>query len=94
MGFTSGHAVIPWLVLHAGHVLTYHRITSLGRTPYELNRGRKMSKATLGFGEACYFRPLGSLAQKLDARWEEAAYLTTMEQSLEHVVALADGSAA
>eukprot|EP00971_Amphidinium_carterae_P258659 5133879-Amphidinium_carterae.1 len=58
----------------------------LGRTPYELSRGRKMNKPMLSFGEACLYRPLSVLARKLDARWEEGIYLTTLEQSLEHIV--------
>eukprot|EP00971_Amphidinium_carterae_P307732 6115907-Amphidinium_carterae.1 len=76
--------------MHAGHVLTFYRVTSLGRTPYELSRGRKMCKPILIFGEACLYRPLGALARKLDARWEEGTYLTTLEQSLEHIVGVSN----
>eukprot|EP00971_Amphidinium_carterae_P210793 4182807-Amphidinium_carterae.2 len=45
-------------------------------------------------GEGCLYRPLGALARKLDARWEVAVWLTTLEQSLEHVVGLSNGDVA
>eukprot|EP00971_Amphidinium_carterae_P199695 3963397-Amphidinium_carterae.2 len=77
--------------MHAGHVLTYYRITNVGRTPYEQSRGRKMQKPILTFGEGCLYRPLGALARKLDARWEIGVYLTTLEHSIEHVIGLSNG---
>lgn len=43
--------VVPWLVRHAGHVISISRIRPNGRTAYQMMKGRRTNAKLLPFGE-------------------------------------------
>ena len=69
--------VIPWLVRHAGHLITKCWIRPSGRTAYQLIKGRRSNVRMKEFGEAVWFRipQTKTMPGKFEPRWEDGVYL-------------------
>ena len=48
--------VVPWIVRHAGHLITMCRIREDGRTAYQLMKGRRTNAKLVMFGECILFK--------------------------------------
>ena len=48
--------IVPWLVRHAGHLITKCRIRENGRTAYHLMKGGRSNAKVVPFGEAVLFK--------------------------------------
>ena len=48
--------VIPWLVRHAGHIITMSRVRKNGRTAYQMMKGRRSSANLVNFAETVMFK--------------------------------------
>ena len=55
--------ILAWLVRHAANVMCRGRIGSDGRTPEQRRTGRRWTKATVLFGEQCFFKPTAGSAE-------------------------------
>ena len=53
------HPAIPWLVAHAGSVITRYKIGEDGKTAYQRWKGRKYARAIAEFGECVIYCKLG-----------------------------------
>ena len=49
-------AIVPWLVRHAGHLITMCRVRSNGRTSYQLMKGRRTTAKLVPFAEVVLFK--------------------------------------
>ena len=69
--------VVPWLIRHAGHIITRCWVRPSGRTAYQMIKGRRSNVKLIEFGEAVLFRipETKSMPGKFEARWEEGVYL-------------------
>ena len=85
--------IMPWLVRHAGHVLTRSRIRENGRTAMQLIKGRRSNTELVPFGESVLFRiPHGkSKPGKFEEQWEFGVYVGFVIRSGESLVATKDG---
>ena len=43
--------LVPWLVRHAGHVITISLVRKNGRTAYQMMKGRRSSAKLVNFAE-------------------------------------------
>ena len=78
---------MPWLVEHAGNVLTLFEVGSDGRTPYQRLRGRKMKIGMVEFGEIVHYMPLDIKNRgKLEPRFCEGVYLGINMTSSEAII--------
>ena len=58
------HVLVPWIVRHAGEVITRCRMDSSGRTPYFKLKGTNPSTRLLPFGEKVLFQPVKQASRK------------------------------
>ena len=85
--------VVPWIVRHAGYILTRCRVHPCGRTAMERIKGQKTHRPLNPFGEAVMFkipktkRRLGDF----EDRFEKGIWLGMTVQSGENIVATAEG---
>ena len=49
-------SIVPWLVRHAGAIITMCRIRSNGRTAYHLMKGRRSNAKLVNFAESVMFK--------------------------------------
>ena len=55
----AGHAVVPWLSMHAAALVSIYEVGSDGRATSERSRGKKCRRELRIFGECVYYLPLG-----------------------------------
>ena len=87
------HPVIPWLIRHAGHIITKCWVRPNGKTAYQMIRGRRSNVAMKEFGEAVYFTipETDAMPGKFEARWDEGVYLGFNVRSGEDLVSTEQG---
>lgn len=84
--------VVPWLVRHAGYILTRCRVLECGRTALHRMKGQKSHRPIIPFGEVVMFkipktkRRLGDF----EDRFEKGVWLGMTVQSGENIVATSD----
>ncbi len=81
--------LIPWIVLHAGRVITSYKIQKDGRTAFERLRGKRARTNAIPIGEKILYQPVRhqTKREKLDSRWEYGIYVGFVMQSMEALVA-------
>ena len=84
--------VIPWLIEHAGNILSLFEVGSDGRNPYQRLRGKKMKQPLVEFGESVHFLipDHGSLG-KMESKWRNGIYLGIRMESSEMLVGTSEG---
>lgn len=85
---TVAHPVYPFLVEHAGTLLSKYKVYSDGKTAYERVTGRKSCPPMCAFGEKILFLPLKGARQR---KWQYGVFLGVMDRSGEFVIANAEG---
>ena len=59
------HILLPWLIQHAGTLITRYKIGKDGKTAYQRLKGKKTSSRILPFGEkVLYMEPTGTKRRK------------------------------
>jgi len=90
--FSSNHSVIPWLVEHASDLHNKFHVNRIGKTPYEIWKGKIWDKETLEFGELVHYKfPKRSSRGKLDDRWAEGIFLGYKWRTGEAMIGLSSG---
>ena len=85
--------IVPWMVRHAGYVLTRCRVHPCGRTSLHRMKGQKTHRPMIPFGEAVMFkipktkRRLGDF----EDRFEKGIWLGLTVQSGENIVGTLEG---
>ena len=85
--------IVPWMIRHAGYVLTRVRVHPCGRTSLTRMKGQKTHRPMLPFGEAVMFkipmtkRRIGDF----EDRFEKGVWVGMTVQSGENIVATKDG---
>ena len=51
------HPITPWLVRHAGQLITRYQVRDSGRTSYRMAKGRDAIQPVCEFGEMVMFSP-------------------------------------
>ena len=69
--------VIPWLIRHAGHLITRSWVRPNGKTAYQMIKGRRANSQLKELGEAVWFRipETKSMPGKFEPKWEEGIYV-------------------
>ena len=85
--------MMPWLIRHAGHLITRCWIRPNGRTSYELIKGRRSNAKLVTFGESVLFRVPHTKTKpgKFEELWEHGVYVGFVIRSGEDLVATPDG---
>ena len=72
----GGHTCLPWLVSHAGNLISRYKKMEDGRAAYERVKGRAFTRSIAEFGECVWYLKPGSKGKdKFDCRWDEGVYL-------------------
>ena len=82
------HPVYPFLVEHAGTLLSKYKMYSDGKTAYERVTGRKSCPPMCAFGEKILFLPLKGARLR---KWQYGVFLGIMDRSGEFVIANTEG---
>ena len=89
----SSSAVFDWLVSWAAEALTCAQIGPDGMTAYRRLRGSNWNVQVAEFGEQVMGRRPRAIEQgSLEARWDPGTYLGTRWGTMEHFVAVQDGT--
>ena len=87
------HAIITWMVGHAGYLLSRFSVGVDGKTPYERLKGKKAKMGGVEFGEGIWFK-MKSKSQgigKLATAWRDGVYLGIRTLSGEIIVGTEEG---
>ena len=84
-------AILPWLVRHAGSMISRGRRGIDGRTAFELRRGKPYRRKLPPFGEKVMWLKAGKPKSRLEDRWKEGLFLGVQDRSDEVVVGTRDG---
>ena len=92
MQISTDHKLMPWLVRHAGWLVTHYQVKVDGKTPYERLRRRPYNGEVVEFGEVVHYKPsVPGGPAKLDDRWFIGVWLGKSLASDEHLVGTASG---
>ena len=85
--------IIPWLIRHAGHIITRCWVRPNGKTAYQMIKGRRSNAQLKEFGESVWFRipETKQMPGKFEARWEEGIYLGFVIRTGEDLVSTEQG---
>ena len=74
---THDHPLLPWLIEHAGTVITVSRVGPDGKTPFERLKGKKFKGDMVEFGEAVLYRDITEqrAGRDLEPRWYPGIWL-------------------
>ena len=69
--------VMPWIIRHAGHLITRCWVRPSGKTAYQLIKGRRSNVRLIEFGEAVLFRIPNTkfMPGKVEPKWEDGVYI-------------------
>ena len=86
-------SIVPWLVRHAGAIITMCRIRSNGRTAYQLMKGRRSNAKLVNFAESVMFKipKTSQRVGKFEDRWEIGIWVGITMRTGEHLVATSQG---
>ena len=84
----SKHAVIPWIVEYATHLLNRFEVSHDGKTAYERCKGKKAKHMGIEFGEGVLWRrrPAGGAMAKMTVLWQEGVFLGIKGRTGEFIV--------
>ena len=82
------HAVIPWIMEYAAHLLNRFEVGHDGRTAHERCKGKRAKSMGIEFGEGVLWKrkPVGGALGKLSVMWKEGVYLGVKGRTGEFVV--------
>ena len=85
--------IVPWLVRHAGHLITICRVRSNGRTAFQMMKGRRTNMKLVPFGESIMFKipKTSERTGKFEDRWESGCWVGFVMRTGEHLVATSIG---
>ena len=85
--------IVPWIVRHAGYILTRCRVHPCGRTAMQRMKGQKTHRPILPFGEAVMFKipKTKTKVGDFEDRFEKGIWLGMTIQSGENIVATSEG---
>ena len=85
--------IVPWLVRHAGHLITICRVRSNGRTAFKMMKGRRTNMKLVPFGESIMFKipKTSERTGKFEDRWESGCWVGFVMRTGEHLVATSRG---
>ncbi|MBN71658.1 MAG: hypothetical protein CME32_20555 [Gimesia sp.] len=85
--------IVPWMVRHAGLVITKCRIRENGRTAFQMMKGRRGTAKMVPFGETVLFKipKTGQNPGSFEDRWEQGIWVGFVIRSGEHLVATKNG---
>ena len=85
--------IVPWLVRHAGHLITICRVRSNGRTAFQMMKGRRTNMKLVPFGESIMFKipKTSERTGKFEDRWESGCWVGFVMRTGEHLVATSRG---
>ena len=86
-------SIVPWLVRHAGSIITMCRIRSNGRTAFQLMKGRRSNAKLVNFAESVIFKipKTSQRVGKFEDRWEIGIWVGITMRTGEHLVATCQG---
>ena len=91
--------MLPWLVNHAGVMITRFQVGVDGRTAYERIKGKPFRKALVPIGECIHYPPLGRAKanrmqklNELDNKRRDGIYVGIKDNTNEVCVGTKDGS--
>ena len=86
-------AAVPWIVRHAGHILTMCRVRENGRTAYQLMKGRRTNPKLLPMGDTVLFKipTTQQRVGKFEDCWDEGCWVGFVVRTGEHLVATNTG---
>ena len=89
------HKLVPWLVRHAGWLITHFQVKSDGKTPFERLRRRPYHGEVVEFAETVHYKepPREPNSNKFDDRWFVGIWLGKSLASDEHYVGTPRGVA-
>ena len=86
------HALLPWLISHAGATMNRYSVGKDGATPYKRLKGRSFQRPIAEFGECIwYLKHKTSQRGKLQPRWASGVFLGIREESGEIIVGTDQG---
>ena len=65
----ANHVIFPWLIEHAGVLISRHKVWNDGRTAYETIKGKRASTPLCGFAERIMFFAFGDSDRAQVAVW-------------------------
>ena len=84
----ANHAIITWIVRHAGFILSRHKIGSDGRTACERIKGRRSNRVLAAIGESVFYLPVKSARKAgMDNRFFPGVFVGVNSMSDEVLVA-------
>ena len=91
--FPLKHPVTPWLIRHAGYLITRCRVRPSGRTSFQLMKGRRANGKLFEFGENVHFKipKTPDMPGKYDDQWSEGIWLGSDMRSGKHLVGKESG---
>ena len=88
----EGHALVPWLVSHAGDTMNRYHVPAGGKTGYEKWKGKEFITPSPEFGERVHFlRPGTKGKDKSDVRWFEGCFLGIKNETGEIMIGNEEG---
>ena len=87
---TEDFLIFPWMLHHAGWLVTRYGVKQDGRTAYERLRGRTYKSEVAEFGEVVLYKISNQGLRKLEDRWACGVWLGKSLSNDEHFVAAAD----
>ena len=88
----ADHALLPWLVRHAGACISRYQKGSDGLTGYRRLRGRNYDRVAIELGECVwYLLNKDQKRGKIEPRWDTGVYLGSREESNEILIGTPTG---
>ncbi len=92
MKIENSSPVLPWLVRHAGSMISRVRRGADGRTAFELRKGKTYRRRLSPLGaKITFYLEAGKPKSRLSDRWREGLFHGVQERSDEVVVCTRDG---
>ena len=85
--------IIPWLIRHAGHIITRCWVRPSGKTAYQMIKGRRSNAQLKELGENVWFRipETKTMPGKFESKWEEGIYVGFVIRTGEDLVSTPNG---
>ena len=93
MKMTLKHAVTPWLIRHAGYLITRRRIRPNGRAALQMTKGQRPNGKLAELAELVHFfiPKTKDMPGKFEDRWSEGLWLGCDVRSGEHLIGMDSG---
>ena len=86
------NAVLPWLVMHSGALISRFHRGQDGMTAFKRVRGKDFREDLCEFGECVWYMKPGSVGKdKFDRKWEDGIWLGVVNESGENIIGTHEG---